>query len=203
MTGEQLSALKVNTGYMNYRVKVSQKSYLEDDPNFECKSYGKQDSYGMCLQKEISEQIRPFMKCSPPWLDDDENKWCNNSLDLEDGDVESYRFFLGNILNYRSDIHQCFQPCKSLYFDVKLDIFDDRENADIFGIYIQFEDTVETTKVNVAITTATLLTRIGGIIGVGKELLWVIIFSCGGLRTILSFCSGFGASVCCPLKINL
>ena len=192
MTGDHLSALKVKTGYMNYKAKISQKSYLENDPNFKCKEYQEHETYSACLENVYSKQIRTYLNCSPPWLDDDTNKWCNESLNIKEDDVESYDFILRNILNYKADIGECFEPCSSLYFDVNLDIFNYREGYDKYGLYLRFEDTVETTKMNIVITSTTLLTRIGGIIGVGKELLWVIVFVCGALKAILWFCS----SVC-------
>ena len=197
MTGEQLSVLKVNTGYMNYKAKISQKSYLEDDPNFKCKLYTKQDSYSGCLEQEFLNQLSPYLKCSPPWLVGDENMWCNETLHLDEEVVKSYRYVLGNILDSQADIGNCFQPCKSLHFDVRLDIFDHREDSDRYGLYIQFEDTVETTTLNLAITTTTLLTRIGGIIGVGKELLWVFIFFCGAGNAFFSFIYGLFTSFWC------
>ena len=50
------------------------------------------------------------------------------------------------------------------------------ELENIFGLEIEFDNVVEKITSDWQIKTVTLLTRVGGIIGVGKELLWVIIF---------------------------
>ena len=47
----------------------------------------------------------------------------------------------------------------------------------LFGLTIVFDNVVEKTISNWQIEPVTLLTRIGGIIGVGKELLWVLIIT--------------------------
>ena len=46
---------------------------------------------------------------------------------------------------------------------------------DMFGIYVEFNRDVILTTNHLSILPMTFLTRVGGIIGVGKELLWVII----------------------------
>ena len=62
--------------------------------------------------------------------------------------------------------------------------FDARD--DRYGLYIQFDQTVEVTVSKLQIGLKTLATRCGGIIGVGKELLWVIIFSFTSLGSLCS-----------------
>ena len=59
------------------------------------------------------------------------------------------------------------------------------EEKGLFGLSIAFDNIVEQTVSDWQINPVTLLTRIGGIIGVGKELLWVILFFCS-LITLLS-----------------
>ena len=51
------------------------------------------------------------------------------------------------------------------------------ESKNLFGLTIVFDNVVEKTTSNWQIEPVTLLTRIGGIIGVGKELLWVLIIT--------------------------
>ena len=50
------------------------------------------------------------------------------------------------------------------------------ESSSKFGITISFDTVVEKTVSDWQITPVTLLTRLGGIIGVGKNLLWIMIF---------------------------
>ena len=48
-------------------------------------------------------------------------------------------------------------------------------SQDRYGLFINFDREVEETRSQLNISPLTLLTRIGGIIGVGKEFLWIII----------------------------
>ena len=63
--------------------------------------------------------------------------------------------------------------------------FDARQ--DIYGLFVQFDQNVDVTVSKLEVDLKTLATRFGGIIGVGKELLWVIVLvltSCGSFLAI-------------------
>ena len=63
--------------------------------------------------------------------------------------------------------------------------FDARQ--DIYGLFVQFDQNVDVTVSKLEVGLKTLATRFGGIIGVGKELLWVIVLlftSCGSFFAI-------------------
>ena len=55
-----------------------------------------------------------------------------------------------------------------------------------FGISIGFDNVVEKTISHWQIEPVTLLTRIGGIIGVGKELLWVLIIAGSSITIVVN-----------------
>ena len=61
------------------------------------------------------------------------------------------------------------------------------ESSSKFGITISFDTVVEKTVSDWQITPVTLLTRLGGIIGVGKNLLWVIIFFSSSVTLAINF----------------
>ena len=57
-------------------------------------------------------------------------------------------------------------------------------------MFINFDTEVDQTQSELTIEPMTLLTRIGGIVGVGKEFLWIIITVCTlgiGVHKNLSF----------------
>ena len=54
--------------------------------------------------------------------------------------------------------------------------FDSR--TDRYGMYVTFATEVEETRSELTIAPLTLLTRIGGMVGVGKQFLWIIISLC-------------------------
>ena len=62
----------------------------------------------------------------------------------------------------------------------------ENHNTNQVGFDVQFEKHVVVTRSAFAIDLVTLITRIGGIIGVGKELLWVIVFCVTTLIAVFS-----------------
>ena len=83
---------------MNYKVRISQRSYVENDPNFKCKIYDAQKSYSQCLENEFQRQLGEYIACSPPWLVDNKDRWWNNSLHIINEKIELYKFTIENIL---------------------------------------------------------------------------------------------------------
>ena len=56
----------------------------------------------------------------------------------------------------------------------------------VYGLFVQFEEKIEVRNSNFVIDEITLMTRIGGIIGVGKEMVWIIVISIGILKMFLN-----------------
>ena len=77
-----------------------------------------------------------------------------------------------------------FNPSLSSY-KVDKDGFDDADDES--GLFVAFDNEVVETRHKLEIGSKTLVTRIGGVIGVGKELFWIIIFiitSSGSFETL-------------------
>ena len=77
---------------------------------------------------------------------------------------------------------QTIPPFKPLYlkqniYRYKVEQFGLVNSKEVFGLSLRFDSVVGQTISDWQITHATLLTRFGGIIGVGKELLWVILLT--------------------------
>ena len=62
-------------------------------------------------------------------------------------------------------------------FDSRVTKIDQYEN--MYGMYVQVEEKVKVQESLYTINEVTLVTRIGGIIGVGKEFLWITILLSG------------------------
>ena len=54
-----------------------------------------------------------------------------------------------------------------------------------------FDRLVSVTETGLSVNEMTLLTRVGGIIGVGKELLWIILFSLTYCITMYNYVASF------------
>ena len=81
---------------------------------------------------------------------------------------------------------KCSVPCTQTNFYVNRVGFD--KKVDEQGLVVIFDQFVEKTISELQIGPKTLLTRIGGVIGVGKNLLWLLIFlltSLGGGLTLI------------------
>ena len=101
-------------------------------------------------------------------------------------------------------VGKCKVPCHSTRFDkqnyhfkklpicrYKLEQLGIEESNELFGLAIVFDTSVEQTKSDWQITEVTLLTRIGGIIGVGKNLLWIIVFVGSSIIFVSKFVNYF------------
>ena len=58
------------------------------------------------------------------------------------------------------------------------------ESNELFGMVVAFDNIVEQTISDWQIKPVTLLTRFGGLVGVGKNLLWIIIFICSSMSLV-------------------
>ena len=58
------------------------------------------------------------------------------------------------------------------------------ESNELFGMVVAFDNIVEQTISDWQIKPVTLLTRFGGLVGVGKNLLWIIIFICSSMTLV-------------------
>ena len=65
------------------------------------------------------------------------------------------------------------------------------DTVDRSGMIVSFESVVEKTVSQVQIDEITLITRIGGIIGVGKNLLWILIFIITSLTSGVSILKSY------------
>ena len=120
------------------------------------------------------------------------SKYVSRNLDL----------FLKLIINERSDDIQCLPPCSYTLFALiyptpllpnlnvlcryKTDHIGFDARSDRYGLFVQFDAEIEVTKSHLTIDPMTLLTRVGGVIGVGKNLLWIIIVCCTYTITMLT-----------------
>ena len=61
------------------------------------------------------------------------------------------------------------------------------ESTNKAGVLALFDKHVHQTQTKLQIGLNTFLTRVGGIIGVGKNLLWILIFSLSSLGLLVNF----------------
>ena len=101
--------------------------------------------------------------------------WCKGKYQIESYESYSnYLAFLNGISISDMDPGKCLVPCKTRRFQSKeIGI----KSGDNQGLTIDFEKVVEITKSEFQIGTKTLISRIGGFIGISKNFLWLLILS--------------------------
>ena len=185
MFGDGLTASLGSGGENLYKVEIKQEIYREEDPQYPCIDYKLPGEFDRCLEEENIRLTSKTLNCTPPWMTDMKELWCGENL-LESEETASRTYFLfEDILMGLTDSKQCSVPCTKTNFYVNKIGFERKTSKE--GIILVFENKIEKRISELQIGPKTLLTRIGGIIGVGKNLLWLLVFfftSVGSLLTL-------------------
>ena len=168
-----------NDQLLLYRTKVYEDIDLENDPQSNCRNYEEGSSFHQCLEKEYEEQVMDVLGCSPPHIAENSSLWCNRehfSGKTSQSEELSDLFSINSGL-WRGYIHKgsCYLPCRTTSFRVVKSGANAIAIGKEFGVNILLDKSVTVTESHFSIDFLTLLTRIGGAIGVGKEGLWIII----------------------------
>ena len=182
--GDHIETPKEDNGYFHYKVKLSKEENLENDPNYPCIDYKQAKKFHQCIQNEFINENIKMTNCTPPWMTDDESLWCQGNLTLVSRfAVSKWSSFVVEVNAGIAQYDTCSIPCRNTKYSVKE--FGFKEDKEMKGIIIIFDNVVEKTISELQIGGRTLVTRFGGIIGVGKNLLWVVIFAISAV----GFCS--------------
>ena len=168
-------------GYNKFMIRLHQQNHLEKDRKFPCRSY-KLGEYDRCLEEEYSRQFIEIINCTLPWVSDRQPLWCSNNLNVSASKLGKLNNLIDKILYGKADQGSCLSPCKMTSFEVEDIGF--LSFQDLRGMAFAFADDVEVTTSELQITTKTLLTRVGGVIGAGKEFLWIILCGVSGIKLI-------------------
>ena len=117
-----------------------------------------------------------------------EGLWCRGKYQLDSNMTGYYERFLRQIGIGEADPGQCSVPCKVKRYQV-MDI-GLKEHIDTW-IEIWFEKKVEITKSEFSVNMESLLSTIGGFIGISKNFLWLLIML---ITSVGTFVTRFNAS---------
>ena len=70
-------------GWYPYQVRVSQSRHVQDNPQYDCKEYSLNDTYGECIKKEWKGRFLKLLNCTPPLLD--ASQMCNERFTFSQG----------------------------------------------------------------------------------------------------------------------
>ena len=176
-TGDKIMfpAARKDGGYNNYVIKVSEEIHLENDPNYPCIDYKSPGEYGECLEQEYLKELFKFGNCTPPWFTKNKNLWCRGKPEFDSEEKEKgYRSFIYKMTQVGKDPpKKCLVPCRRTKYSINN--YGHVSDKRVSSVSLAFDRVVEKTLTELQINSRTLITRFGGIIGVGKNLMWIII----------------------------
>ena len=158
-----------------------------DDPRNPCIDYKVKGEYGGCIEKEMRRQNSKFLNCTPPWMTDNRNLWCEGFLknNITGKSYKQYTQFIEEIMTSDGNSGKCSVPCKSKRFEAR-EIGKKQRKDGFRGLQIVFEKEVKTTKSEWTISPLTLISKIGGFIGISKNFLWLIIMIMSSVGLLIS-----------------
>ena len=182
MMGDKIVSDRHNT--IIYKVQIMEENKLLDDPKYQCIDYKIEGQYAKCLENEIVRQNFHFLNCTPPWMTGNEDSWCSGEYDFNMiSNIFDYRLFLGLISVSEVNSGNCLVPCNmKRYLAKEVGV----QRANKRAIIIWFQSEVEITQSVLTITAKTLISSIGGFIGIGKNLLWIMIVVMSGLGFLIN-----------------
>ena len=188
MLGDKLSSGTRYNGYLVYKVKIREDISLENDPHNPCFDYKIMGEYAQCVENEIIQDNFQYLNCTPPWMTEDEDLWCKgrreyNSTLME----EKHKNFVTKLGMIEAKSEVCSVPCKVKRYHAEGIGVREWDNVK-GGLAIWFENEVDIVKASWKIDPESLISSVGGFIGVSKNLLWLIIMlitSVGGLFSYL------------------
>ena len=136
----------------------------------------------------VKETLK-LMNCTPPWMTSEENFWCNGNLTFRNLKTDFDKFMLK--IGYLNDVHleKCLVPCKERRYEAKE--FRTRDcgicQRGYKGYKIWFEDDVEIIKSSWQLNEFSLLSKIGGLIGMTRSFLWLIILFTSSIGAFISY----------------
>ena len=172
--GDDIEIPEMTGYYSMYKMRVFQEMHYENEPKYPCKNYKEVGEYDKCLENDLSDELHRIVNFTPPWLTDNSDLWWRGNLSFNSEEIRGkyFQFFEKvNFVSYYTG--KCLVPCKRNTFELKYIGMLESRNASGFAVWL--DGYVARTTSEPQISTMTLITRIGGIIGVGKNLLWLVI----------------------------
>ena len=182
-TGDRIDA--PHNGFNNFKVTLMVDEKLEEDPKYPCLDYSTRGSYAKCLENEIIQQNLHLQNCTPPWMTSNHSIWCTEMYDMDSNATTKYLDFLQEISISEHDPGKCLIPCSTKRYQAK-DIGHRYGDSDEKGLIIWFENEVGVTKSEFTMDFKTMMSKIGGFIGISKNFLWLTILFTSCFGVILS-----------------
>ena len=176
-----------DTGATIYKVKIMEYDHLQNDPKYSCYDYKVRGEYANCIENEIVEESLKYLNCTPPWMTNNEDLWCRENYKLNSNTLTYANFwkFITQIGMIDAKPKKCLRPCKIKTYEIqKIGV---RKWNEKKGLSIWFENEVYLTKSSWQNDAITIISNIGGIIGISKNFLWLVIMVTSSFGALISF----------------
>ena len=169
--------------WYTFQTKISKSEHVQGDPLFDCALYNKHDSYDKCIRNDLERLFENELGCQLPYLSENISAICDKKFNVsENRSSEIFRIFLN--LFYEDIKFKCKPPCTKLKYTTRdIGVWP----HPILTFDIIFDKNIETTLSRFSIDWQTLLTKLGGFIGIGRSLLWVFVSLLGTAQVIRIF----------------
>ena len=182
MTGDKI--ISSNIGDILYKIQIMEDIKLEGDPNYPCIDYKIKGEYAKCIEDEILRENFKYLNCTPPWMTENEDIWCKGKYELSESKNAVYKRYLADIGAGLVKTQNCLPPCKEkTYQATEMGL---RRRPGYKGLVIWFENEVEIIKSSWKVDALTIISNIGGFIGIGKEFFWLVILILSSLTILMS-----------------
>ena len=159
--------------------------HFQGDPKYSCETYNTRGDYAKCVEHEIVKDNSQYLNCTPPWMTDDEDLWCKEKVTFNSSINASLYFqFLNSLGMVEGKPKECLPPCKVRRYKAS-EIGLKKWGRP--GLTIWFENEVEITKSSLQMDEITVLSKIGGYIGISKNFLWIMIVILSSISAFKSY----------------
>ena len=93
--GEKLASQMDTLGYVEYKLRVAEEYRLANGPQYPCESW-RPGEYDDCLETHFLKKTLSILPCSPPWLTDRSELWCEDHLKLPLPHLQTLSSLLGS-----------------------------------------------------------------------------------------------------------
>ena len=180
MVGNQIEIELGHSVISLFRTRISRFEHVTGDPRFDCTVYTRDNSYEDCIRRDLKETFQNIIECQPPPFAYDLNNTCDQKLNLSHGklvDIDS----MFRHLYWKDFRSHCKTPCSKSKYTTRLS----STNKIPFPktiINIIFDQKLDVARSRFSINGNTFLMKLGGLIGVGRTLLWILVSLLGAVQ---------------------
>ena len=121
MEGDTLK-IRTNQGQRcksTYKIKITRSEHVQDDPLLKCEVYQHTNySYDDCARNELLDSFHQLLGCTPPLLEKDPSRICNQRFNISMAGSDIRKLFLQM---YQHDMKfKCKTPCTKDKYTAKL-----------------------------------------------------------------------------------